>query len=166
MVILVEGPDGSGKTTLCNELVKKGYEYIHLSKDGAYKDTNTFYYAFRSLLESKKGQNIVIDRSYISNYVYSTVFEDSDIISPVNLYGMQNLVHIVVMCIPDRKKYLERFEKLKSERQELYQTMDKVYDTFMKVPYKYFSERQKIVIYNMDRVPENEVENFVNTEIL
>ena len=32
MIVLVEGPDGSGKTTLCSYLVERGFKYIHLSK--------------------------------------------------------------------------------------------------------------------------------------
>lgn len=63
MIILI-GPDGTGKTTLAKELEGRGLEYYHFIKDSNYKD----YIGPLCKLEMT---NAVLDRHAICEYPYS-----------------------------------------------------------------------------------------------
>lgn len=66
MIIIVEGPDGAGKSTLCSLLQKStGFVLKHLS----YKDDNSFEAYIERLLE----HNVIFDRFFHSELVYSKV---------------------------------------------------------------------------------------------
>ncbi len=65
--IIVEGIDGVGKTSLCNELCKEGYEYKHFAFDSTCLDIKTKYMFDVFGTEKKK---IVFDRSFISEFCY------------------------------------------------------------------------------------------------
>ena len=63
MLVLVEGVDGSGKTTLVRKLFEKGYCCKRVFRNGN-KEARKFYnYAYRDGI-------VVLDRSFISDYVY------------------------------------------------------------------------------------------------
>lgn len=73
MNIIIEGCDGSGKTTLAKELAKRtGFELVkgssfeisRLGADGMYKH-------MKKLINQ---DNLIIDRFYQSNYVYGKLF--------------------------------------------------------------------------------------------
>lgn len=73
-VFILEGPDGSGKTTLGNKLADTyGVEYVHLTY---YKDKEKmrtqFYDIVRRVNTQKKG--FVVDRFILSNIIYGIVF--------------------------------------------------------------------------------------------
>lgn len=63
MQIIIEGCDGTGKTTLARKLsVHFNLSYIHLSR----KDP-TDYIFYQNIFRK---ENVVFDRSYISEYIY------------------------------------------------------------------------------------------------
>lgn len=62
MLILVEGRDGSGKSTLCNELYNKGLSVIKVAKGRNYE--------FKELLQYALVHPLVCDRSFITEVVY------------------------------------------------------------------------------------------------
>jgi len=68
MQIILEGPDGIGKSTLC-EYLKDNYklDYIHNLAD----NPNTLEYYLNQL---NQYNNVVIDRGSISELVYSNVY--------------------------------------------------------------------------------------------
>lgn len=130
MIVLVEGPDGTGKTTLSKVFQDKyKYTYIHLGPcadiEETYKDL------IDQLIECRKnGENVVIDRAIISNYVYSKVFKGT-MLGPVRAAQFVELVDEMIMCLPaDKQAYLDEFNKLQNEREELYNDMNTVYDEF------------------------------------
>lgn len=64
MIVILEGVDGSGKTTLCEQLVKHGYKQIRVD-DGDYE--------YNNWLDAKleyKYDVAIADRSFISDLVY------------------------------------------------------------------------------------------------
>lgn len=77
-IILLEGPDGAGKTTLAQTSFKD-YQYLH---HGAYETPQAAFIAYDELLSSilqntVRGichNNIVIDRLHISERIYGTYF--------------------------------------------------------------------------------------------
>lgn len=70
MLILVEGADGSGKTTLVNEL-NKHWPALRINK-GCDRLAD-FYYNLTSMQE-----DIVLDRSFITDIVYRLALDDSE----------------------------------------------------------------------------------------
>lgn len=149
MIILVEGPDGTGKTTLCEEFKKKGFEYIHLGKE---REVNLLYDKLIKYLQANKAyKNIVIDRAYISNIIYSNVYKDSNYISLENLSKIHSLIDLIILTIPkDKEKYLNHFYKLKNTRKELYSSMEKVYDLYLnRNSYNFLLQDKPYIIYDM-----------------
>lgn len=65
MLIFVEGPDGSGKTTLCKELIKAGGADILITVPRGTKNQNEFYQLMRH-----SEHRIVFDRCFISDVAY------------------------------------------------------------------------------------------------
>lgn len=69
-MIILEGIDGSGKTTLANKLKEHGYFDLHFAHDPENKDLFTKY---SKILDVPNSQNLILDRSFISEFVYGTV---------------------------------------------------------------------------------------------
>lgn len=70
MSMIIEGINGIGKTTFCQELLKlprfKDYKYLHLT---AHED-NTYSY-YKNLLKDDK---LVLDRGALGELVYSSIY--------------------------------------------------------------------------------------------
>ena len=150
MVVLVEGPDGSGKTTLCNVFINKyGFTYIHLGPQVDIEET------YKNLISQLKG-DVVIDRAILSNEVYSEVYGGTRL-SDKKYAEMVHLIDRVILCLPkDKDRYLKEFKKLKGEREELYKDdMERVYNLFSR--YKGVSR--------YDRFEVKDVEEYVDSFI-
>lgn len=151
MIILVEGPDGSGKTTLCNVFVKDyGFEYIHL---GPQKDIEKTY---KDLIEKLKNikKDVVIDRAMLSNLVYSEIYGGQKL-STDKRAEFWMLLDEIILCLPKNKnEYLNEFSKLKEEREELYK--DK-----METVYNFFNEFTDVCV-RYDRFKVKDVKKYVD----
>lgn len=64
MLIIVEGPDGSGKTTLCDSLKNAGYTVFRRIKS----DKNFTYTEFKELQRSRK--LYLLDRAILTPWAY------------------------------------------------------------------------------------------------
>lgn len=119
MIILFEGVDGSGKTTLIEKTSKylisqnKDVITLHLSKpnndiDSIYDNLNQYLtkYKVDKNLENKKQQTfILIDRAIISNLAYNTIYNNQPIISAIFAYDFFRLVDKIVFCHITNKNY-------------------------------------------------------------
>ena len=65
MLIFIEGPDGSGKTTLCKELVECGAADVLINISRGTKNQRDIYDLLRH-----SSHKIVFDRCFISDLVY------------------------------------------------------------------------------------------------
>ena len=98
MLIFVEGPDGSGKTTLCKELIKCGAADILVTVPRGAKNQSAFY----DLLRRTK-HKIVFDRCFISDVAYRLW----DNCKPDNmtledmLYVLRNSNSCIIFCDTD-----------------------------------------------------------------
>ena len=71
MLILIEGADGSGKSTLCKNLKNEKYNVTFIPRD-----TKNIYKAYKKCLKQSKHKIVFIDRSYITDIVYRLARRD------------------------------------------------------------------------------------------
>lgn len=126
-VILLEGPDGSGKTTLANRLIKLfgGGTYIHLTY--RFKDRMPDYHGAmlrKAIRLARKGELVIIDRLHISEAIYAKVYRHGSkwpwMLETFNYLCEKHNI-IKVLCVPkDVNQGLNWFNKAKEERPEMY----------------------------------------------
>lgn len=132
-IIILDGPDGSGKTTLANYYREKyGARYIHLT----YRWVNNMFEYNTAAIDyaarlAAKGELVIIDRLWMSEIVYDLAYRDKHK-NPTMGRQIDRLVlkysGIYVVCLPaNTREYLSHFDRLKDSRLELFNTVEKAY---------------------------------------
>jgi hypothetical protein len=113
-VIILEGPDGGGKTTLARHLNEK-YGYITM-KTSQPKDGEDLFISYtKSLLEAVGSwRPIVFDRHYLGEPVYGPIMRDADLLGIRGRRLIERLlvsrgVHLV-LCLPTWEKLLQAWK--------------------------------------------------------
>jgi thymidylate kinase len=89
MLIIIEGPDKSGKTTLAQAIERTfGYEYVHFGIPGP--DPASEYVKF--LLDLKKPT--VTDRFYLGERVYSTILRNKQTVTELEYAVIERLCRL------------------------------------------------------------------------
>ena len=128
MIIILEGPDGTGKTTLAQEICKKlGAKYLHLTY--RWKDKIFDYHTAAIRFASKQTQPIVIDRWWPSEAVYAKAFRGgSD--WPMQGRMLDRIARkygaIYVYCGSNPDTTIANHAKLKHTREEMYDDISDV----------------------------------------
>lgn len=128
-VIVLEGPDACGKTTLASAiLTRHGGKYIHLT----YRKNPTPW-QFGSLRRASRyfqDQLVVIDRHWISEQVYSRVYRhgSSDDACARACYGWLKAIDAVyVLCCPENVESVVTRHKLTHlSGREMYKPDDRI----------------------------------------
>lgn len=127
MIIVVEGSDASGKTTLVNKLSEQlNIEVVHGSSfEQAQCPQEQLYAKFLSMIINNK--NIILDRYIYSNLVYASLFKDFAIISK----EQQNKLEQMLRDLHNAKVYYlyadkEIIKQRLKERGDEYVNEDKV----------------------------------------
>jgi len=100
-LILVEGPDKAGKTTLAKRLsYLLGWHYLHT---GPAPDLNkAFEHNLNALLVYR--DKVVIDRLHLSTRVYGPIFHNQNLLSTYDIEVLEGLLRskkaMVVYCRP------------------------------------------------------------------
>lgn len=136
--IIIEGPDGTGKTTLAKALMEKNdaLRYEHLT----YMDHPAdMYWQFIEARNKITEGNVILDRYILSNMVYSSVCNSQPVYDQAMFYE-ELLVNLsldkacLIFCLPSNKEqYLEEFAKLSQEREELITSVaviSKIFDAY------------------------------------
>ena len=120
MIIIVEGPDLAGKTTLINQLNIKGeYDVVHFD---APDDDFDYKADYLNVLDK---ENVILDRYFFSEIVYSKVFERQCRLSAETMEKikekLKNKPHTLIYINPGietlKRRYRERGDELITESQ-------------------------------------------------
>lgn len=160
MIIILEGGDGSGKTTLAKQLVDAGADYIKLNRN-----IENMYKEYSNMLIEYTNDFVVLDRSFITDLVYRL----NDDKQPDNmnlqqmLYVIQSRNVIIIHCETDTsfEDSMKRGEDNITNKQDadaikiLYRVIIKMFEKYTNVPvFKYNWQKQKPI----------EVIKFINNE--
>lgn len=111
MIVIVDGIDRSGKTTLCNILAKDfGYKKLEIDNKFAYDnqphnvDVNSAIIAMLKIID-RQAENIVIDRFIVTELVYGIIDRKDDEAKALSIFKeqkehleeMDNVVMVNVM---------------------------------------------------------------------
>lgn len=134
-IIILEGADGTGKTTLAKALVEKyGGIYIH---NRYHKEIWPFFMAsMRWAIRESQRRLVVIDRHWISECIYARVYRGGSKHSwdvrafyrVLRRYGA-----LYVICAPPVDAVVENHRKLKGNRKEMYDDVTEVAHRYYKL---------------------------------
>lgn len=152
-IVILEGPDGCGKTTLANKLIELNNgvgEYIHATY--RFKNKMPLYHAaiLRKALKLSKNKLVIIDRLHISEYIYAKVFRGGTK-WPWQLRVFNcicdSLNIPIVICIPSSlERGIQWFEQVKKDRYEMFDNITEIIKEYI----DYVKHNKGFIIYNRD----------------
>lgn len=168
LIVVVEGLERTGKTTLCKEFEKRGFVY--------FKDFNRINYHDVTALEgrldttltflqnlSENGVNVVVDRLHLSEYSYSNVLRKSEGAARNIDYidnAISKLNSVLILCKTDNDfeeyknrmllKYTDKQVEELSNRFEYYFDKSEIKNKFEYEFYKY--DASKYVNYIFEQI--------------
>lgn len=131
--IILEGPDGAGKTTLANMFSSSyGLPTVHLTHCHEAECMSRQFHAAIDM------NNVVMDRYVLSNVAYSSEFGNTELDCETREMCMQDLGEVdktlVVICLPYKhlgmgngaKEYTNHYKKIADTRYEMFEDCEAV----------------------------------------
>lgn len=143
MIIIIEGPDGAGKTTLANKISEQtGFMLLHRTQPKTEEDKKRMMDEYVQVIKANK--NCIMDRCWYSEMVYGPIMRDASVISFVQMYELENLLArngaLIIHCTaPEHvlwKRCLKRGEDYIKDRETLKKIHDFFEDLMHKIPHK------------------------------
>lgn len=159
-IIVLEGPDGVGKTSLGTALTKYlGAKYLHLTY--RFKDRMDLYHsaAIRLCVRWADKQPVVLDRWWISEILYAEAYRGGSpfIKRHFMLEEIANQTGLTyVVCLPeDRDRYFQYYLEEKARRtaadiaRDPPEGVEKVYDLYVDFYNKYLQYKENVMRYDL-----------------
>lgn len=106
-VIILDGPDGSGKTTLANTLAKDhGFKVVHTGVPDPSLDSQGLFNQYVDSLDEAlhNDQPVVFDRHYLGECIYGPIMRGKSLLSPMQIKLIERVCRArdvkVVICCP------------------------------------------------------------------
>lgn len=115
MIIILEGPEGAGKTTLASMLADMlSFPYIHRSKPKDEKEKQEMYESYLQAVYS--GQNAIFDRCWYSEIVYGRIMRDQSYITVEQMHELESALAkngggIIIHCTDDEDLLWKRSQE-------------------------------------------------------
>lgn len=167
MIVILEGPDGAGKTTLARKLCQAFIlEYHH---EGPPPDGNPLIH-YGLQLQRARGQNVLFDRFAFGERVYGPVLRDVDRLGEEGWRQMQRLIWAAgahqILCLPSLETCLSNFQSSDKERgprdkdqwAQTYEAYERLVDPFVDprmMLYDYETETSDELIARLATYEEN-----------
>jgi thymidylate kinase len=141
MIIIIEGPDGSGKTTLANTIAHQtGYPVVHRSQPKNDEEKKQMMQSYIDTI--KAGKNCIFDRCWYSEMVYGPVMRDASVISYPEMYELERMLAkrgaLIIYCTDDYGVLWQRATKRGEDYVTSYATHEAIcegFDRLMNVPH-------------------------------
>lgn len=93
MIILLEGPEAAGKSSLAERLAKENsMRYIHHKQPKTQFEKDTMFDMYKETILSE--DNAIIDRAWYSEMVYGAVMRDKSYISELQMLELEHFVKV------------------------------------------------------------------------
>lgn len=141
MIILIDGPDGSGKTTLANKIsTQTGYPIVHMSYPKTAEEKQQMMQQYVNAIKGAK--NIIFDRCWYSEMVYGPIVRSGSAISYPEMYALEKLLAkvgaIIIYCTGTKSTLWKRCQKRGEDyivSKDAFDTLCDAYDEVMDVPH-------------------------------
>jgi thymidylate kinase len=163
-IVIVDGPDGVGKTTLINHIKKNNPNsyYMHLR---VHKDMKLWHTATARLAQKKRkeGKLVLLDRHWPSEQCYSYIYRSGPAYNPKLIYEqLKNNGTLYVWCIPEDTERVKENHRINRERRhEEYPDIDDVVDYY----YQHWFSKPKRSNFLSDLSPLRERINFIRYDL-
>lgn len=116
MIIIVEGPDGAGKTTIIEQLMEShpGSVYRHFSNPKTKEEADNYWKVYAEAVSLADPAKVhIFDRSWYSDVVYGPIFRGRLEMDPMHVKMLEALVKthgggFVIYCIAPLKTLWSR----------------------------------------------------------
>jgi thymidylate kinase len=95
MISIVEGPDGAGKTTLINSLLKSnpGSQKFHFGAPATPEEASNYYEVYAKAIQAApENVTTIFDRSWYSDVVYGPIMRGKQEMSDIHVKMLDSLV--------------------------------------------------------------------------
>lgn len=151
MIVVLEGPDGSGKTTLARALQEKyGLDYRHEGPPPPEEDVLRRYMKilYDAMMLNVVSRGIVLDRFALGERVYGPVVRGSDALGPEGWDLMQGYLRHAgakqVLCLPSYESCRAAWSSGREEMFKDESVLRQTYDSYVKF-------KKGMHVFNYDR---------------
>lgn len=141
MILLIDGPDGSGKSYLAKHLAEQtGYKLVHMSYPKTEEEKQTM--AADYMRELSKGKNLIFDRCWYSELVYGPIMRGGSAISYPAMYSLEKAAAksgaLIIYCTGDKEQLWKRCNKRGEDyivEYDIFVRICAAYDEVMSMPH-------------------------------